>query len=195
MNDDILAAIEPLVAVFEKLGIAYLIGGSVASSALGLPRSTLDADLVADLQLEQVSSLVEALGQDYYLAQEAILDAIQRHSSFKLIHLQTMFKLDIFVIKPDLFDQIAFSRRQLLRLDATNPAAREFYLSSPEDILLHKLAWYKAGNNVSERQWLDVLGLLKVRGDTINREYLKKWANDLSLSDLLEQSFEEAGLA
>lgn len=192
MNEDIIAAIAPVVAAFEKLNIPYLIGGSVASSALGLPRSTLDADLVAEVQLEHVPLLMAELGQDYYLAPQAIEEAINRRSSFNVLHLATMAKVDIFVLKTDPFNQLAFARRQPAKLDAGNP--KEYFLSTPEDIVLHKLAWYEAGGRVSERQWLDVIGLLKVRGNTLDRAYLDEWAGKLNLTALLTQAYQDAGL-
>ncbi|MEI6045418.1 MAG: hypothetical protein WCS37_13805 [Chloroflexota bacterium] len=192
MNEDIIAAIEPVVAAFEKLKVAYLIGGSVATSILGLPRSTIDADLVADLRLEHVPLLVAALEQDYYLTTSAIEEAIARKSSFNVLHLVTMSKVDIFILKTNPFDLLAFSRRQPSRVDTANP--KEYFLSSPEDILLHKLMWYEAGKRVSERQWLDVIGLLKVRGHTLDRTYLEEWAERLGITTLLREALTNGGI-
>jgi hypothetical protein len=192
MNEDIIAAIEPIVAAFEKLNVPYLIGGSIASSILGLPRSTIDADLVADLQPEHIPLLVAALEQDYYLATSAIEEAIARKSSFNVLHLATMSKVDIFILKTDPFDLLAFSRRQPSQVDTDNP--KEYFLSSPEDILLHKLVWYEAGNRVSERQWLDVIGLLKVRGNNLDHAYLEKWAEQLGVAALLVQAYTDSKL-
>ncbi len=96
---DIILALEPVVEAFDRLGVGYFIGGSVASSAHGLPRATLDVDMIADLEPSHVRLLVEALEKDYYIDANMILDAIRRLASFNLIHLSTMLKIDIFVLK------------------------------------------------------------------------------------------------
>ncbi|MEJ2264671.1 MAG: hypothetical protein P8X95_14595 [Anaerolineales bacterium] len=108
-----LAVTLSVIEAFEKLNVSYLIGGSLASALHGTARSTLDADLVADLRSEQVKPLVEILQHDFYIDREAILDAIQHQSSFNIIHLETAFKVDIFIAKPRRFDRMQFQRRRL----------------------------------------------------------------------------------
>lgn len=193
-NPDVLAAIEPVIKAFEKLGVLYYIGGSVASSAYGIARATLDVDLVSDLKPHHVLPLVEMLESAYYIDEEMILDAIHRRSSFNLIHLDTMLKVDIFIVKDRLYHREALRRKRKDTLDEEQGAA-EFYLASPEDIILNKLEWFRMGGNVSERQWLDVLGVLKVQEDLLDMEYLRHWAAELRLTDLLKQAIREAGVA
>ena len=67
----------------------------------------------------------------------------------------------------------------------------EFYFSSPEDIIIAKLQWYKIGGFVSERQWLDVIGVIKVQGDLLDKKYLKSWSQKLGLSSLMQKAFDE----
>jgi hypothetical protein len=189
---DIIVALDMVVECFEKLGIAYYIGGSVASSAYGIARATMDVDLVANIETRQVDRLVKALETDYYINAETIRNAIHRSDSFNLIHLETMIKLDIFIVKDQPYDSKALTRRQPDTLD--EESSRKFYLSSPEDIILTKLQWYQAGGGVSQQQWKDVLGVLKVQADNLDLEYLKYWASRLNLSDLLSRSFDDAGL-
>ena len=188
---DILAALDPVVKAFEKIGVSYYLGGSVASSAYGIARATLDVDLVADLKTQHVNSLTEMLKSDYYIDKEMILDAIKRHSSFNLIHLETMLKVDIFIIKDRPYDGVAFQRKRKDTLDEEQGAS-EFYLASPEDIILNKLEWFQMGGKVSERQWHDVLGIMKVQRELMDKEYLRRWAKELGISDLLEQAFRDA---
>ena len=188
---DILAALDPVVKAFEKIGVSYYLGGSVASSAYGIARATLDVDLVADLSAQHVNSLTEMLKSDYYIDKEMILDAIKRHSSFNLIHLETMLKVDIFIIRDRPYDGVAFQRKRKDTLDEEQGAA-EFYLASPEDIILNKLEWFQMGGKVSERQWHDVLGVMKVQRELMDKEYLRHWAKKLGISDLLEQAFRDA---
>jgi hypothetical protein len=189
---DILAAITPVVDAFEQLGVSYHIGGSVASSVYGVARSTLDADLVADLQFAQIAPFVARLGTAYYLDERAIIDAVQRRASFNLIHLDTMIKVDVFILKSQAFDQAAFQRTRQAALDKTDP--RVFPLAAPEDVVLHKLGWYRAAGGVSDRQWNDILGVLKVQATRLDRTYLQQWAARLGLTDLLDRAWQEAGV-
>jgi hypothetical protein len=189
---DIVVALDAVIACFEKLGIEYYIGGSVASSAYGIARATMDVDLVANIAIHQVNRLVNALETDYYIDAEMIEDAIHRSDSFNLIHLETMIKIDVFIAKDQPYDSEAFARRQDDTLD--EEISRKFYLSSPEDVVLAKLQWYQKGGSVSEQQWRDVLGVLKVQGDKLDLEYLKYWASRLNITELLSRSFDDAGM-
>lgn len=170
-NRLILAAIIPIVEVFEQLEIKYHIGGSVASSVHGIIRGTLDADLVADLRLEQVRSFVKRLEANYYIDEDSVRDAVRRRSSFNAIHLDTMLKVDVFIPKTRAFDQEEQHRvRQQPLIEDTRP----FYVASPEDTILNKLEWYRMGGEISDRQWNDILGVLKVQSTQIDMVYLQK---------------------
>jgi len=182
-----------VVEVLERLGIRYLIGGSLASAVYGVARATADADLVADLRLEHADHLVQALQREFYIDSDAVRDAIRRHSSFNVIHLGTMFKVDIFVVKRRPFDRAQLQRRRK-HIVATQPE-RSAYFASAEDTVLTKLEWYRLGGQVSERQWRDVLGVLKEQQEQIDVAYLRKWAGALDLLDLLERALTAAGLA
>jgi hypothetical protein len=189
---DIIAALDIVIDCFEKLGIEYCIGGSVASSVYGIARATMDVDVVADIKINHVNNLVKALEKKYYIETDMITNAIHEKTSFNLIHLDTMLKIDIFILKNQPYDSEAFAKRMPDILDEENP--RRFYLYSPEDVILNKLQWYQAGGRVSEQQRKDVLGILKVQGKRLDLQYLKHWASKLELSDLLNNSFNDAGL-
>jgi hypothetical protein len=189
---DIIEVTLKVIKVFEKLGIAYHIGGSLASSAFGIARSTLDVDIIAEIKPEQASDISENLREEFYVDSETILNAIQKQSSFNLIHLETLFKVDIFPLKNYPFDQQAFSRR--LRKAISEDTSQQLFFATPEDIVLHKLSWYKVGAEVSDRQWNDVQGVLKVQGDQLDMAYLNHWAKELSVSELLEKAIDESGI-
>ena len=181
-----LRVIEALV----DLGVPYLIGGSLASAVHGVARATADADLVADLHLEHAEPLAQALGDAFYVDVEAIRDAIRHRSHFNVIHLETVFKVDVFVNKQRPFDQAQFERRAA-QIVATDPE-RSVYVASAEDTVLTKLESYRLGNEVSDRQWRDVLGVLKVQGERLDAAYLRRWARALSVEDLLEKALTAA---
>lgn len=189
---DIIEVTLKVVSVFEKLGIAYHIGGSLASSAFGIARATLDVDIVADIKLEQASLFEESLKEEFYVDAEMIRDAIQRQSSFNLIHLETMFKVDVFVLRNRPFDKQAFLRR--FQKSVSEDASQQLFFATPEDIILNKIEWYKTGGEVSERQWNDVLGILKVQGTQLDISYLKQWAEKLGISNLLKKALNDAGV-
>ena len=190
---DILSAIKPVIHVFQQLGIDYYIGGSVASSTYGMPRATMDVDMVTNFTLDCVDEFVNMLESTHYVSSPMIRDAIQNHSSFNLIHLDTMMKVDIFILKPRSFDQQAFQRKREDTLDDADPMS--FFLGAPEDILLNKLEWYHLGNRISERQWGDIIGILEIQRDQLDIAYLKDWANELELKELLERALHESGLS
>ena len=180
-----------VIEALEALDVPYLIGGSLASAVHGVARATVDTDLVADLRPEHAELLAQALSDAFYVDVEAIRDGIHRRSSFNVIHLETMFKVDVFVHKRRPFDQAQFKRRTD-QVVATDPE-RTAYIASAEDTVLTKLEWYRMDGEVSDRQWRDVLGVLKVQGERLDPDYLHLWATELGIADLLERALTEAG--
>lgn len=189
MVDPIEALIEMRDAL-DHVGIPYYVGGSIASLVHGIPRSTMDADIVADMQSHHIPLLAQALNANFYADENMMQDALQRQSSFNVIHYTSGFKVDVFIPKQRAYDRLQFVRRVERILDE-NPE-HHVYVSSPEDIVLAKLEWYKAGNQVSERQWTDLMGVIKTRGQELDRDYLLRWAAELGIGDLLERALSEA---
>ncbi|MDJ0766153.1 MAG: hypothetical protein QNJ97_24435 [Myxococcota bacterium] len=187
---DILVALDPVIVAFEELGVRYHIGGSVASSTHGLARATLDVDLVADLKREDVAAFAKIMSRDYYIDEKMVADAVRRRACFNLIHLETMIKIDVFVLKTRAYDRQAFERMVGDTLEE-GENARKFFLSSPEDTVLNKLEWFRLGDEVAERQWRDVLGVLKVQGKNLDYDYMRRWALDIGVLDLLERAIAE----
>lgn len=174
----------------EQLGIPYAVGGSLASSLHGVMRATLDVDIVADMKLEHIPPLVAALSTEFYADDEMMRGAIEHRSSFNLIHYETAFKVDIFIRKLRPFDRMQLRRRERSVI-AIDPE-QSIYVTSPEDTILAKLEWYRLGGEVSDRQWRDILGVMKTRAGELDLAYLQKWANELEVADLLDRALVEA---
>jgi hypothetical protein len=188
--NDLFPALAPVVSAFDKIGILYYIGGSVSSSIHGIPRTTLDIDIIADIKDEHVEALYLSLEPGYYIDKDMIREAIRHRSSFNIIHFDSMMKIDIFVLKEREFDREAFKRKKSDVQDIEG-SRFEYFISSPEDIILSKLEWFKMGGEVSERQWRDIIGVLKVQENNLDMEYLQKWIDRLHLSDLWKRLLEE----
>ncbi len=189
-ESDIVRATSPIGQALDELGVPWHIGGSVVSSIHGVPRSTLDVDLVADLGLDHIKPLVALLAEAYYIDEDMVRDAVRRRASFNVIHLQTMLKVDVFVLKRRAFDQASFSRMQRKELEPGEP----YPVASPEDTILHKLEWFRLGNEISERQWKDVVGVIRVQRERLDQGYLRVWSAQLALDDLLQRAFDDAGI-
>ena len=187
---DLIAAVAPVVTAFDVLGIRYYVGGSVASSAHGVARSSLDADLVAELEIAHLEPIASRLREAYYVPEGHMRSAIAERQSFNLIHLATMFKIDVFVSRRRPFDLSVVDRARLEPV-AEEPQAPRLRVASPEDTVLLKLEWFRQGGESSERQWWDIVGVLKVTS-AIDREYLEQWATNLGVSDLLERAIAQA---
>lgn len=185
---DPLATAALLAGLLEHLGIPYVIGGSVASSVLGEPRSTLDLDLMIDADEERVRALVEALREEFYVDLDDALAAVRGLSSFNAIRYDSVMKVDFFIAEPLGCRQIL--RRRAIRVRADLPA---LYFYSVEDLILRKLLWFRLGGGVSERQWRDVVSLLKVAGNDLDHRYLSTAAAEEGVADLLRGAVEQAG--
>ncbi|MGD0899943.1 MAG: hypothetical protein ABR915_19080 [Thermoguttaceae bacterium] len=191
-RNDALTALLPVIDALERLDVPYYVGGSVASSAHGLVGAAFGADVIAELESRHVAGLVQSLQADYYIDAGMIRGAIAARSCFNVIHLATSFKVDVFVSKNRGFDRASFARRERRAVDPDAPAVQVF-LASPEDTVLSKLEWYRLGDEVSDRQWHDVLGVLKMQQGRLDRLYLQKWAAELGVADLMDRAWQEAG--
>lgn len=180
-----------VLEILDGLNVRYHLGGSFASAIHGVPRQTMDADLVVELDDARVVGLVETLRDDFYVDLEVAREAVALRGSFNAIHLGTGFKVDFFVKGRDVFDDLELERSVLMQITTDPP--RSAFVKTAEDTVLRKLQWYRSGGEVSDRQWRDVLGVLVAVGGTLDREYLHLWATRLGVSDLLDRAEGETG--
>ena len=139
-----------LVQEFLRLDIQYFVGDSLAGSLHGIPRATHDVDIVADITYEHIPFLVQALEPEFYIDADMIRGAIQRRSSFNVIHLATMFKVDIFILKTDSASQEEMARREQYHI-ADDPEP-PLFLATAEDVVVQtvlvSVKWRNIGTAV-----------------------------------------------
>lgn len=176
-------------AILEELGIGYAIGGSIASSVYGRIRFTQDADVTVEPFDDKVEKFYKEVKSNFYIGETAMYEPLSQRKSFNVIHIASAFKIDVFIRKDAQFNKQILDRRRLLKLD--DSIERLFCVVSPEDIVLLKLQWYRKGGRSSEKQWQDVLGVLRVQKDQLGTEYLKKWADTLGVKALFDNAMSE----
>jgi hypothetical protein len=187
-----LSDLREVLDALTKLGIPYALGGSMASSVYGVPRYTSDADVTAEAFPGKEAQLAAAFGEDFYLSESAIRDAVRLRSSFNIINTSTGFKVDVFVRKDRPFEQSAMSRR--VSLEMPDSPGQPIVLHTPEDVILFKLWWCRLGNLVSEQQMRDIIGVLQVQAGKLDEAYLDHWAADLGVADLLGRARQDANV-
>jgi hypothetical protein len=172
----------------EACGLRYLVGGSVASSLGGEPRTTLDVDMVVAMAEQDVDRFLAELGSEFYADDAAIRRAIRQHSSVNLIHQPSAIKVDLFIAGGSPLDEQQIGRRR--RVQVSEHPNRYLYVHTPEDILLQKLRWFRLGQETSDRQWRDVLGILLVQGEALDHDYVRRSAEALGVADVLDRALQ-----
>lgn len=190
--DEAFQVLLEVTRVLDELDVPYVVGGSLASSLHGIPRSTQDADLVAALRTDHIHPFISRVEGGFYVSPERVEAAVRRRTSFNLIHLKTMIKVDLFVFAETPLAEQEMARRQILPIPG-EPGA-QLQIASPEDTILQKLLWYRKGGEVSERQWNDILGVIKVQGKALDLSYLKEWAEQSGIEGLLARAFADSGM-
>jgi hypothetical protein len=179
-----------VAAILDDLGILYALGGSMASSLIGEPRSTVDVDIAIRVDDGSEEALLERANAEFYVPVDAARAAIRAHSSFNLVDAAHGLKVDLFVLGDGLLDRMQIERRMNITIPGV---ADRIWVTSPEDQVLRKLDWYRSAGE-SERQWRDVLGILRIHGDVMDRSYLEETARQLDLGALLDDATNAANL-
>lgn len=192
MTQGPLALVRRMAAIFDELGVPYALGGSLASSLVGEPRSTMDVDMAVRLDGASGEGLLERVRDEFYVPMDLARAAIAAHSSFNLIDTENALKVDIFVVGDGLLDHLQIARRRLIELPEADGG---IWITSAEDQVLRKLDWYRKGGSTSDRQWRDVVGILRVLGDALDADHLTTTAQACGLLDDLEAARREAGIA
>ncbi len=176
-----------VAAGLEQINVRYALVGSLASSLQGEPRSTNDIDFVSVLSVEQIASFAAALGEEFDIDEVALADSIRAGGSWNIYFLPLMTKIDLFALDSTELRRTQFSRAMPARI-----GNRTINVLRPDDTILSKLLWYRDGGGVSDQQWRDVLGVLRVSGAQVDHAYLDEWASRLGIELLLARARKEA---
>lgn len=177
-----------VASVLEELGVEYTLGGSLASALHGEPRSTNDIDFAVRLEPQHVSGLIDRLGPEFVVDDAGLREAVRFGRTYQIYFLPFVLKIDLFMRGAAPFDRSEFARRVRVRVGER----ASLYAATPEDSLLRKLMWFKDGGEVSDRQWRDVLGILRISGPQLDRGYLERWAAQLGVRDFLQRAIDQA---
>lgn len=191
MTDAVVEALDVALRVAETLdalGVPYFLGGSLASSVQGEPRATNDIDIVIDMPIGKVKAFADALGADFEVDQAMLRDAILHGECANIFYLPFVMKVDLFGHAHGPFDESEFSRRR----QVTVADGVTLWVKSPEDTVLRKLCWYRDGGEVSDRQWRDVVGVLRLCAADLDLDYLRRWAKQLGVAALFERALQHA---
>lgn len=168
-----------VVGVLEKLGLRYLVTGSVVTIFFGEPRVTNDIDIVVDLPEERIKAFFEEFPEDeFYLSEVAIREAVKASGQFNIIHPASGLKVDVMIPQDTPFDRSRFARS--IRVKPAEDFDASF--SSIEDVIIKKMEYYREGG--AEKHLRDITGVLKVSGQCVDREYVHDWAARLGLLDI-----------
>lgn len=181
-----------VVRALERLGVRHYVTGSLASSLHGEPRATNDADIVAVLFTSHFEGLVRELGSRFYVDDEEFTRAVRSERSFNLIDEIELAKVDVFCVAPSGYQAEALARAVRLELETNDPFSA-VQVASAEDVLLSKLRWYRLGGETSDRQWRDLLGVVRAQAGRLDLGYLGRWSHEHETTDLLDRLFAEGG--
>lgn len=172
------APLADIVAALDASGIPHMLAGSFASAHHGVPRTTHDIDLVIDPSEPALDRFVRSLDpQRCYVSPEAAHAAWRSRGQFNAVDLSSGWKIDLILRKERPFSREEFRRRQ-----PANLLGAKVFVATAEDTVLAKLEWARLGE--SERQLRDVIGIVEVCGEKLDRTYIERWAGDLGVDAL-----------
>jgi hypothetical protein len=187
---DVIAVALRVAAAIESAGGEYFVGGSLASSLQGEPRATNDIDVVLKLPATRAEKLAALLGQDFDVDVDMLRDALLHRRTCNVFFLPAVMKIDLFALGASEYDEVEFSRRRPVDV---RPGGPTLVVKAAEDSVLRKLLWYRDGGQTSERQWRDVVEVLRVSAGALDVTYLDDWAGRLGVADLLLRARQDAG--
>ena len=166
----------------NESGVTYMVTGSMASNAWGIPRTTHDLDFVLQLPPSQISKFASAFDDpDYFLDEASVRSAYRPPHQFNVIHIPSALKADFWLLSGEPFEREMFHRRI-----QDTWFGQKMWIATAEDIVLHKLHWNRI--SPSERQRADIGGVIAVQKGKLDEGYLRRWASEMGLSKELEDA-------
>ncbi|PIU03431.1 hypothetical protein COT44_03235 [Candidatus Shapirobacteria bacterium CG08_land_8_20_14_0_20_39_18] len=172
-----------ITSFFNKAKIPYMITGAWSAIFYGRPRASHDIDFVVELYNQDTWRVLEALKElpeDFSVQEEDIREAIKIKSVFNIIHLPTLLKIDIWLLKDEEFDRSRFKRRKQVKI-----LGQLMWMVSAEDTILQKLRWYQMGK--IEKHLVDAAFVYQIQQKNLDKKYLVSWAEKLKVLDLLKE--------
>lgn len=182
------ATLESVGQALDELHVPWAIGGSFASTVYGEPRATNDIDVVANLRTAHVSDFVRKLGEHFYADEAAIRAAVATRDSFNIIDERSFLKVDVFVPPPGSLGEGQLTRRRQYSISASGPAV---FVLGPEDTAVQKIRWFRLDGETSDRQWRDILGVIRLT--QLDVAYMRELAVEGDLVQLLDRALRESG--
>ena len=164
----------------NRTGVTYYLTGSMASNYWGIPRSTHDLDFVVQFPASAVPQIVEEFNEDFHIDEAAVRAVYEPPHQFKAIDTRSALKVDFWLAGTEPFDEEMLRRR--VQATLFGEAA---WLSTAEDVILHKLLWNRI--SPSDRQMGDAAGVVAVQAEELDTIYLQRWASELSVTAELER--------
>jgi hypothetical protein len=193
---DLLTVMLPARQAFDEQNLFWYLGGSIASSLHGMQQMAQDIDLVVNLHLQNLPSLLPLLKQHYAFDDDAFQEAIFQRTACSLIHLDTLMKVDLIMAKQGAFETALHPRIASYSLDERSPSLR---LASAVEMILVKLRRYsqdllsRTDGMRDDAEWNDIVGMLKIQEPTLERDFLEEWARNLKIVEMLRQALVDAG--
>jgi hypothetical protein len=185
-DDSVEAVVGRVLHALQAAEVPYMLVGSFASSFHGAPRTTQDIDVVIAPTLGSLQKLIKQFPEEnYYVSRDAALQAYGAETLFNVVDFTTGWKIDFIICKSREYSRQEFARRQ-----ESDLLGAKLYVASAEDVILSKLEWAKQGE--SERQIRDVAGILRTKGDALDREYLLRWIQALNVSEQWTKAVSDA---
>jgi hypothetical protein len=174
MLEELLARLAPAL---ERAEVPYMLTGSVASSAHGIPRSTRDLDIVISPTRAQLLTLTHEFPADrYYADEQQAIQALANRSQFNVIDFATGWKVDFIIAQDSQYAHSALARRELIEI-----SGMALYVAAPEDVVISKLQWAKLGE--TDRQLNDAAGIIRVQGSRLDLSYIRHWVQELHIEE------------
>lgn len=176
MSDDAVVAV---IDTLERLGVPYMVVGSLSCNVYAIPRSTQDADFVVQLDAARAEPLLAALRANFQVEPQMSFETITATTRFEIESRATGFKVELFLLSDDAHDQTRFTRRRELAI-----TGRKAWVPAAEDVIVTKLRWSRAGRRAKDID--DVRNVLAAQQDVLDWDYIHHWCDQHGTRALLD---------